>query len=255
MAQSVVSPEDVCQRCLKVDSSTVPRGHRGAGRPLCDKCWEEIKKKHDIPDPVQASPSRADRYNAGKPQFSVLPWYALLEVAKVAEMGSRKYAPNNWKKGFPASELEDSALRHYAAWKSGEDLDSESKLFHLAHWAWNVLVLLETIHNHPKMDDRFSKEELDEANHQIKIFETGVVFGKAFSSTSTLTDMRKELNKKAIMEAKDNFPVVLICSNEKCGKVFKCYDQAQLDTRNATLEPECWECSPREKENKVEDNS
>lgn len=304
-----------CRISSELEPSVVPR-YTGSGsfaeKLLCNSCFQKKTPSTVLPD--KQPELRAKHFSSGKPQFACLPWQALYEVARVASMGAEKYGPNNWKLGMPASELENSAQRHYVAWKTGENLDPESKLNHLAHMAWNILALYETITNHPNMDDRFSKAEIDQANHQVKIFETGVEFGKATVNKSrsvtdyekvwkefengtgdtlicglklgkryiieriqpsekqpigvittpsevfleyaaqdrqsgivSLTDRRKELNRNAMNNAAKNlFPISLICSNEKCGKIFKCYDQAQLDSRNLTDEPLCFDCLKKE---------
>lgn len=75
-------------------------------------------------------------------QMSQLPWDSLLEVGKVAEFGSRKYARHNWRKGYPWSWNVDAMTRHIGAWIEGETFDPESGLDHLAHAAWHCLALM-----------------------------------------------------------------------------------------------------------------
>lgn len=66
---------------------------------------------------------------------------ALMEVAKVATFGARKYEPESWKLVDNGSTRYKSALyRHLLA---PEELDEESELDHLAHVAWNALALLQ----------------------------------------------------------------------------------------------------------------
>ena len=89
--------------------------------------------------------TKADRHNSGKPQLSFIlsAPNAISEIAKVFEFGVEKYARDNWKKGLDRNETVDSLLRHLTAAENGEILDNESKLQHLAHVAWNAIVLLE----------------------------------------------------------------------------------------------------------------
>jgi len=51
-------------------------------------------------------------------------------------------------------------LRHWEAWfTSMEDKDPKSGLHHMAHCAWNAIVLLyECIYYRPELDDRLTKE-------------------------------------------------------------------------------------------------
>lgn len=85
------------------------------------------------------------KYDNGKPEYGLLPPFALEEVAKVLTFGAQKYDRENWKK---VDELErryfDAAQRHLWAIKRGEDRDPESGLHHLAHAATCLLFLLES---------------------------------------------------------------------------------------------------------------
>lgn len=79
----------------------------------------------------------------GKPRYSLLPWEAVEEVVKVLNHGAKKYADNNWIKVPNAQDRYFSAaMRHLVAWKTGEVLDGESGLSHLAHAACCILFLL-----------------------------------------------------------------------------------------------------------------
>ena len=75
----------------------------------------------------------------GKGRMDLLPFRALIEVAKVYEEGAKKYNDNNWRKGIPLSRYIDSGTRHLAKWMIG--LRDEP---HLAQACWNLLCLIET---------------------------------------------------------------------------------------------------------------
>jgi hypothetical protein len=101
------------------------------------------------------------RYNEGKTRFSLLPPYALEQIAKVFTYGAKKYTTTeagdyNWKKGLSWTKTCDSLERHLQAWKKGEDVDAESGLLHLAHLATNAMFLLEFYKVHPHGDDRLA---------------------------------------------------------------------------------------------------
>lgn len=106
-------------------------------------------------EPAPLKIARALRYNTNKLRYDLIPEYAEEQVAKVMTKGAEKYAPNNWRKGMPWSEVESSLKRHLAAWKSGEDFDSESGLYHMAHVAVNALFLIDYYRSNPQFDDRY----------------------------------------------------------------------------------------------------
>jgi hypothetical protein len=89
------------------------------------------------------------------PQLGAIEAQAILELARVAGMGAEKYSRHNFLKGFAWSLSSDALDRHLLWWKSGEDLDSESGLHHLAHAAWHCLALI-SFHIHGLgTDDRW----------------------------------------------------------------------------------------------------
>lgn len=97
------------------------------------------------------------RENSGKPPVSLILSKALLEVAKVAEFGAKKYSPHNYRKGMRWSFFIDSMLRHLIKRATGQinDIDENcedcknkkckdhSGLKHSSHIAWNALALCE----------------------------------------------------------------------------------------------------------------
>jgi hypothetical protein len=99
--------------------------------------------------------SRRDT-DRNKAPFSRLPFAALEQVSLVHLHGDNKYGLGNWRKGQPFSELSNSAWRHWERWfVYGEEKDSKSGLHHIAHCAWNVLILLyHCVFYNPKLDDR-----------------------------------------------------------------------------------------------------
>lgn len=67
---------------------------------------------------------------------------ALLELAKVGGVGAVKYSRYNYLRGFAWSLGYDALQRHLLAYQSGEDVDPESGLPHLAHAMWHCSALL-----------------------------------------------------------------------------------------------------------------
>lgn len=72
---------------------------------------------------------------------------ALQDVGKVLTFGARKYKAHSWQT-VPnnVARYEAALTRHLLAHSSGEVLDPESGLSHLAHAACNALFLLELQH-------------------------------------------------------------------------------------------------------------
>lgn len=99
--------------------------------------------------------ARGLRFNSGKNQIQLIPEYALEQIGKVMTKGALKYAPNNWRKGMPWSEVEGSLQRHLALYKSGEDFDKESGVYHMAHVAVNAMFLIDYYRSNPQFDDRY----------------------------------------------------------------------------------------------------
>lgn len=98
--------------------------------------------------------ANAVKNDNGKVRMDLLPPRAIIEVARAYTYGAGKYTDFNWQKGLPWSRLYAAAQRHLHAYWSGEDLDPESRLYHLAHAIYNCLTLIEYYETHPELDDR-----------------------------------------------------------------------------------------------------
>lgn len=90
--------------------------------------------------------------------FANIPIYAQVMKARVHGFGIFKYpdeggAPN-WTKGTPWSWMYDAAQRHLLAFWSGETINPESGLPHLAHAAWMLDILMEFEFKGLGTDDR-----------------------------------------------------------------------------------------------------
>jgi hypothetical protein len=107
-----------------------------------------------IQDQLSNVPLKAD---AGKTDWSLMPFEAIEEINKVLEFGAKKYAAHNWKKGsgFKYTRLLGSLLRHIFAYMRGEDKDPESGLSHMAHAGCNVIFLL----YYDKYRDKFTNDD------------------------------------------------------------------------------------------------
>lgn len=104
--------------------------------------------------------SEGKKYDSGKSMVGTLCRVfprALLAIGLCIEAGTHKYPdPNNWKKVEDRfNRYMDSEVRHLLKHNMGVEIDSESKILHLAHSAWNALAILETFleENKDKYDE------------------------------------------------------------------------------------------------------
>jgi hypothetical protein len=93
-------------------------------------------------------------------QLGALDPAALMEVAKIAGFGAKKYARYNYLSGFSYSLSYDALQRHLHAYWGGQDFDEESDLYHLAHAGWHCLCLLSFSLRGLGTDDRPTPENL-----------------------------------------------------------------------------------------------
>lgn len=102
----------------------------------------------------------AKHLDEGKVQLQhILAMPGLDDIARVGEYGFKKYGDRwNYRKGMPWTKLLGSCSRHLAAFIRGQNRDSESGLPHLAHLAYDCLMLLEYPGVHDALDDRSKKE-------------------------------------------------------------------------------------------------
>jgi hypothetical protein len=84
----------------------------------------------------------AKREKLAGPRYDLMPSRIVNDsYARVAAFGAIKYAPRNWEKGLPMSNIANSLQRHLWAFMDGEDNDPESGLSHLDHVLWNAVAL------------------------------------------------------------------------------------------------------------------
>jgi hypothetical protein len=98
--------------------------------------------------------NKGERFNNGKPKWSLVPQSALIPMVRVLEFGAEKYAAHNWMKGLSVNEICESMKRHLDAFMEGENYDQESGLSHIGHIQCNSLFLSWMMEHRPDMDDR-----------------------------------------------------------------------------------------------------
>lgn len=115
--------------------------------------FKEIEQEVNLA--VNIFPDKGVKYDSEKPRYDLLPPKALLEAVKNLTFGATKYAPENWKK-VPEGRRRyfAAAQRHQWQWKSGETLDPENNLHHLAAAIVNLMFILEKeLNNIPDVPD------------------------------------------------------------------------------------------------------
>jgi hypothetical protein len=109
----------------------------------------------ELPPETKKEQSIGVKADNGKPQISLIPTEAILEMATAFAYGANKYSADNFKHGIKYRRLLDAALRHILAISAGEDLDSESGNSHLGHALASLAMLAYMMKNKPEFDDRF----------------------------------------------------------------------------------------------------
>ena len=115
--------------------------------------WNALGAQNSIPP--KTVEYVATKHDADKAPMELLSHEALLEIAKVFGFGAKKYGRFNYREGMEWSRVVGAAYRHLGAFNSGEDLDPESGLTHLAHLGCCVMMLLDYYREHKSKDDRY----------------------------------------------------------------------------------------------------
>lgn len=85
------------------------------------------------------NPTKAARFNDGKPKWGLVHYESMEPMIRVLEFGALKYAPKNWQKLMDTTEILESMQRHLAALMDGELVDKESGLSHMGHIQANAM--------------------------------------------------------------------------------------------------------------------
>lgn len=105
------------------------------------------------------------KYDLNKLRWDLLPIEEVEEEVKVLTVGAQKYGPHKWKTLENAEERYFAALmRHIAAYRKGEYLDSETGLPHLAHAACNIR-FLQYLGKHGEENSTFILEDLVQCHY------------------------------------------------------------------------------------------
>ena len=87
---------------------------------------------------------KGTKHDKNKPQYRLIPPFALRGVAEVLTFGAKKYEKDNWIH-VPDSKARyfDAAKRHIWYWKEGEQSDKETGKNHLLHAICCLMFLYE----------------------------------------------------------------------------------------------------------------
>lgn len=114
----------------------------------CDDCPKNPDHIADINKMVEHCEQTLDmvgrKADSDKPRMDLIPPKAEKLLAEVLSYGAQKYAPNNWKHVPDAHDRYiAAAMRHINSHRSGEEIDPESGLPHLAHAMCSLAFILE----------------------------------------------------------------------------------------------------------------
>ena len=114
-----------------------------------------------------------------KSQMSLIPLDILSDILVPTYMeGLIKYSRESWRKGFLMSTMMDSTQRHLSAFfYKGEDYDPDAQKLginktHLGGAIFSILCMSDTFLNHPELDDRKIKKEMEEFTTELSVLGT-----------------------------------------------------------------------------------
>jgi hypothetical protein len=112
-----------------------------------------VGTKHDLPE------DKGTKYDAGKPALAYIPKAALYAEGEAFAYGAKKYGSWNYKNGIHITRTLSASLRHIVQFLGGETIDPESGVNHLGCARANLAMALDTLENHPELDDRFKGDK------------------------------------------------------------------------------------------------
>jgi len=86
--------------------------------------------------------------DADSTRYDLISPVAMRRIAETYAEGATKYGAHNWRKGFPASDLMNHALKHLYTFLAGDRSED-----HLAHATWNLMAIMHFQEKMPGMID------------------------------------------------------------------------------------------------------
>lgn len=110
-------------------------------------------------------------YGVVKPSTFNIPAPALLAWGEVMKLGAEKYGRLNWRLHMVAASVySDALMRHFLAWRDGEERDPESGQPHLAHVMACAAILIDAQALDQMIDDRhIGGEDINKRNPEIPL--------------------------------------------------------------------------------------
>lgn len=113
-----------------------------------------------VPEEIrQVDPKTGGQKGQKIERFDLIPPDALLELARLYGVGARKYAENNWRKGYPWSWSYAALFRHlvWRWWLLKEECDPETGVHHVICAAWHCFAMYVFATHKLGTDDRPTK--------------------------------------------------------------------------------------------------
>ncbi|ASR86796.1 hypothetical protein SEA_FINDLEY_56 [Mycobacterium phage Findley] len=122
--------------------------------------WHAFRLVEDNVMPPKPWPHDTSEGGLTRERYDRIPAEPLRMLAEHYGRGARKYADDNWRRGYDWR-LSFAALnRHLWQWWAGEEIDAETGSPHLIAVAWHAFTLAEFVEIHPEFDTRL--KTLDE---------------------------------------------------------------------------------------------
>ena len=98
----------------------------------CNTFTNKVKTREELMEHIKTQEGR--KLDQGKTRYDLIHTGSLKDLADVLTFGSKKYDDDNWMKVDAwKRRYYSAAMRHLQSWYSGDTLDEETGLPHLAH--------------------------------------------------------------------------------------------------------------------------
>jgi len=134
----VAACSDMCANSLDIDSGLEYVAH--VTHQPCPACAKQLQEYGIVEVKIVEA---FMKFDGDKPRYDLIPVQPIEDLAKVLTFGARKYKPDNWRECSDLGRYESALFRHIQAYRSGEKLDPETQLPHLAHAMCNLVFLME----------------------------------------------------------------------------------------------------------------